>query len=891
MRVNSVQGYSIARNSRRDLGTGTRVSNNSYSTQFAVPKLVRISFTGMHMDQVASITPENNGLGLPEAAQGGEGVVGFELPESLKKHEKVKIKQADGTFIEKPVDARSFMPFWEHNNPKGGYKFLIHKGIKREELRPPKVVDKTHPAKYDTMPAQMFYSANLGEDIEAVAKRFHVPVDEISYVIQSKPNGSGPDAPSKYCILEPTSAQGTITRLSDSVLGETQSVPYRIFKISDINPTYNKLKGGNNYFYYTPSLARASKPYSYDCWGNVPFEAEVVNSDGMRALAKAIHSQMNTEEFGFYQPASVICHDRTSNTYGNHVANMSAAGDKSVDGIKVHIIDHNTGRNYQGLTDSPFKFLTVVGDASDAAKIKALPYFDILSKANQYGINSDQLSPRERQIAHSIIDPAMDNFRDGAGTYNILKTGISSARLNPDNISVGTVSHTFDAEMKSQETPDAAKFLTDDFASITTKSAGNGVTPANMKFDDPTAPFGRGDNGLSAESPKGFTPFKYDGSNIEEVIAAKEKNARWLTDLIWKAGEKGQKELNELFFNKGQIADGHNVIGYLSPIKDGEILVFGFGRPDEQKGFPMSTGGYLDFLKRKDIPQETKLKVKVLLGAGPWNKNADDYKAIEHDIKEIQNLDGGIYKHNIMYIDGFTPNKITGCCHYGMFTSRREMYGITPIECKIAGTPYGTTKTGGPVDYTNPKNGFLTKNAVEVRPERLGLTYANSEWEIDQARINAQKPQVGDIFAEMIDEYTNHRDEYVAKSKKNIEELVDWHNNAEYNHGKSANRIYLDDILETDKGWEARKKTPMQRLLGQFGEFREDAEEVLGPAAKNSKPIKAILLVVGGLAVLSGGYYIWKKSRGVNKQSVQTAQAQSQDPKTQENQPKIDKAA
>lgn len=892
MRINSVQGYSIARNSRRDLNTGVQVRNSAYSTGINTPKMVRISFTGMNMEQVASITPENNGLGLPEAAQGGEGVVGFELPESLKKHEIVKIKQADGSFIEKKVDARSFMPFWEHNNPKGGYKFLIHKGIKRSELRPPEVVDKAHPAKYDTMPANMFYSANLGEDIETVAKRFGVPLDEISYVIQSKPNGTGPDAPSKYCILEPTSAQGEITRLSDTVLGETQTIPYRIFKISDINPTYNKLKGGLNYFYYTPSLAKASKPYSYDCWGNVPFEAEVINSDGMRALAKAIHSQMNTEEFGYYQPASVLCHDRIANTYGVHLANMSAAGDTSVNGVKAHIVDHNTGRNYQGATDSPMKFLRVVADSSDAEKLRSLPYFDILVKADQFGINSDRLSPRERQIAHAVIDPALDNFRDGAGTYNILKAGISSARLNPDNVSVGTVSHTFDAEMKSPETPEAAKFLTDDFASITTKSAGNGVTPANMRFDDPNAPFGRGDNGLTREAPKGYTPFKYNGDNIEEVIEAKHKNSKWLSKLIWEAGEKGQDALNELFFNKGQISEGHNVMGYISPIKDGEILVFGFGRPDEQKGFPMSTGGFLDFLKREDIPQETKQKVKLILGAGPWNREAEDYKDICRDLEEIWNLDGGIYKHNIMYIDGFTPNKFTGCCHYTLFTSRREMYGITPIESKIAGTPYGSTKTGGPVDYTNPKNGFLTEHAVELRPERFGLTYANTEREIDRARINAQKPQVGNIFAAFIEQYTNDKQGYIAMSKKNIEEKVDWHNNAEYNHGKSANRIYLDDILETDKGWEARKKNPLQRVMGQFGEFREDVETVLGPAATKSKPMKVVLIVVGSLAVLSGGYYLWKKSKTAKKPVDQTTQNKSQETvNAQENKPKLDKAA
>lgn len=883
MRINSVQGYSLV-NSKKRVNTRVNVNANSNSMQVKSSNFVKLSFTG-NVWQVASVTPENNGLGLPETSQGGEGVVGFELPESLKKHETVRVKQADGTFVEKSVDARSFMPFWEYNNPKGGYKFLIHKGIKREELRPPKVVDKQHPAKYDTMPANMFYSANPGEELEAVAKKFGVPVDEISYVIQSSPNGTRPDSPSRYCILEPTSVKGIVTRMSDSSLSETQDVPYRLFKISEINPTYNKLKNGANYFYYTPGLAKASKPYSYDCWGNVPFEAEIVNSDGMRALTRSIHKQMNTEEFGYYQPASVLAHDRIANTYGNHMANLSSAGDTSVNGIKAHIIDHNTGEHYQGATDNPMKFLRVVTDPSDVEALKASPYFDILQKADQYGINSEMLSPRERQIAHAIIDPALDNFRDGAGNYNILKTGISSARLNPDNISVGTVSHTFDAEMKSPETPDAAKFLTDDFASIKTKSAGNGVTPANMKFDDPTAPFGRGDNGLTREAPKGYTPFKYNGNNIEEVIAAKHANSKWLTNLIWNAGEKGQDALNELFFNKGQIADGHNVMGYLSPIKDGEILVFGFGRPDEQKGYVMTTGGYLDFLKRKDIPQEEKLKVKVLIGAGPWNKGDPEYAAICNDLNEIWNLDGGIYKHNIMYVDGFTPNKFTGCCHYCMFTSRREMYGITPVESKIAGTPYGTTKTGGPVDYTNSKNGFLTDHAVELRPERFGLTYANSDRQIDQARVNAQKPQVGRIFAEMFDEYTNHHDVYVAKSKKNIEELVDWHNNAEYNHGKSANRIYLDDILETNKGWEARNKNPLQRIIGQFGEFKEDVETVLGPSAKHSKPMKIILIAVGSLAVLSGGYYIWKKASGGKKHVNPETQVQN------DNKPKIDKAA
>ena len=103
-------------NSRVNYKSG--ISSNGVSSvtspnSSAKSKMVLLSFTGKNMRQLASFTPENNGLGLPEAAQGGEGCVGYEAPESLRLHE--------------DIDARSFMPFWEHNNPKGGYKFLIHR--------------------------------------------------------------------------------------------------------------------------------------------------------------------------------------------------------------------------------------------------------------------------------------------------------------------------------------------------------------------------------------------------------------------------------------------------------------------------------------------------------------------------------------------------------------------------------------------------------------------------------------------------------------------------------------------------------------------------------------------------------------------------------------------
>ncbi|MBR6721832.1 glycosyltransferase [bacterium] len=839
MRVQSVQSYALT-NSKVQSSSSVGVSKAPMATS----NVVQLVFTGgaKNLKQLASITPENTGLGLPEASLGGEGVVGYEMPASFRKHE--------------GVDARSFMPFWNYDNPKGGYKFIIH----READYPEGV--KGLP---DTMPAKAFYSADPGETLETVARKFGLKPSEISYVIQSKPNGVGPEAQSRYCLLEPTSVKGKITRLSDTVLGETQDVSYALFKISENNPKYNKLKGEPHYFIYTPDLAKAAKPYSYDCWGNVPFEAEIINSDGMRALAKAIHTQMNTDEFGHFNPASVVAHDRIAHTYGNHMANMSLHGESAVEGVKVHIIAHNTGRYYQGLTSDPFKMLSVVGDASDAEVLRGLPDFDILSKAKQFGIDNEvMLSPRERTVAWSVLEPYLRPFRDSAGTYNILKTGIAAAATNPENISTGTVSHTFDSEMKSHETPDAARHLTDDYASIETKSVLNGSTPANLRLDDPTADFGRGNNGLSAQKA-GFTTFKYDGTNIEEVIVAREKNAKWFTSLIDGAHAQGQDALNRVFFNEGQLAEGQNVIGYLKAMQDGDKLIMGWGRPDEQKAYNITLEGFKQFLARKDIPLEEKLRFRVVTGAGKWDENAKDYKSIRRIISEIEAMDDGAYKGLVMHVDGFFPNRLVGCATYGMFTSRREMCGITPLECKTAGVPYAATRTGGPVDYTNPSNGFLTKEVVEGRPERYGLTWNHSMDEIDDARCARQAEQISDIFVEMLEEQKGDRKAYIAKCKKNIEELVDWHNNSEYNAGKSANRAYLEDILETHKAWDERPKNPLKRIAGEFGKFREKAEDILQTTAK-TRPMKIVLSVLGAFAVGSGIYFIYKNRQAAKQE-------------------------
>ncbi len=801
-----------------------------------------ITFGKRYTNQVAEFTPECTGNGLPEMAQGGEGVVGFELGESLNKYESVRGKK---------VDDRRFMPIWNYNNQNGGHKFLIHKGIKTADLP-------------DTMPANLFISGKVGQTKEDIARVLKISPDEIDYVIQSKPNGSGPKAPSKYNILVPTSIQGTVKCPSTIHIGEMQEVPYQLMQMSEHQPSYVKFANKkHNYFIYTPEFARTSKPYSYDAFGNTPFEAEIINSNGMRAWAEILESKMDTEEFGHFKPANVICHDRPASSFMIHLANMSAQGHKELNGIKAHKVEHNPSWDYQGHTDDPFKMMSVVGTEKDMEVLRSHPEFPTVQKAfYNGGLNSGALTEDERLIAKSIIEPFVAPFRDYFGTYNITKMPIVGVRTNPNNISLGTVSWNFGHEMMSMDTPDAARGLTGEYASIPMKHVANGVTIANLRFDERDVQFGRGDNGLSLpENTKNFTPFKYNGHNIEEVLAAKEKNARWLTNLIWEAGQKGQEELDKLFFREADIKAGHTAMGYLSPIKDGEILILGLGRADTQKGFPISTGAAVHFFERKDIPKETKLKVKFLFGGGPWNKDHPHFKMIQKDLEKLETLDGGIYKHNMMYNNGFTPNRWNACAHFGSYTSEYEMFGITPIEAKASAAPSSVTATGGFMDYTKDGvNGFTTKEPVLGSPEKYGLTYQNTPQEIELARINRQIPQVSDNYKRMIELYTNDHKGYVEMCRKNIEEKVDWHNNAQYNHGVSANRRYLDVIFESEKGWGPRVKDTMKRLVGEFGLLPENLEQMATQA--KSRPARvALYAAIGVLAAGSAIYMYILKSK------------------------------
>ena len=825
-----------------------------------------VTFTGegKNVHQILSLAYENKATGLGEDSQGGLGVVTAEAPESFRKHE--------------GLDVRTIMPFHEYNNPKGGLKFLYIKDVKQ-------VKDETNPQTGeiiqtvklpDEIEAKWFMSAEPGQTLEDFARSHNYNPEDLRYVIQSEPKGNDANSLSKYCLIEPTSAAGEIERMSDIDIGETQKVKYQLFKISKDNPGYNKLSDTPNYWMYTQELAKTPRPYTYGPEGYGGMNSEIINSDFCRAVLKA-GEQMNTEEFGYFNTANFWGHDRTVAMLVNHLADESARGNEFYNGTITHFTMHNPGRNYQGFTDNPFAFARAIFSVEDVEKMRNHPQYELLQNFNARGW--ENLTEVEKKFVRNAFDPFIGVFKDFFGTYNITKVALVGQMVNPKNTTSGTVSPNFDKEMKNPNM-DVAPGIEEELRSLTTISPLNGSTPANLGLDNNNKDFGAGSNILS-EQKGGFTPFKYTGDNIEEIIKIREANSKWLTGIIADAAAKGQEELNKVFFNEAQITQGTSVFGSLSKIEDGDMLVMGWGRPDEQKGYPITFEGFLKFLKREDVPKERKLKVKLLVGAGrdPWDKNARDFKLIQKLLKEIQELDGGIYAHNVMYVDGLFPNKLVGCATHCIFTSRREMCGITPLEAKTAGVPYITTATGGPVDYTNSLNGWLTKTAPEMTPDFDNLTWDTPADIIDDARIERSSNDISDCFKAMTDEYFDNKPSYIARCKKNIEEKLDWHNNDEFNGGKSANKMYRNDIWHIDEGWEARDKSPMKRLIGSVTEtapetIQETAEEIKTTVKSKTNNVKNqikhssnkwVKIAVGtGIAIAAAGTaaYVYIKKYG-----------------------------
>lgn len=615
-------------------------------------------------------------------------------------------------------------------------------------------------------------------------------------------------------------------------------------------------KGYSAYGAYGTSGTYSTGAYNTKGGGNY-VSTNVAYADNNRALVE-IMPKLNTEAHGNYNPANWWLHDRPAFMTMNAIADASHFGNEYYNGLKIHGTFHNPGRDYQGAESNPFEFFRMVARQED---IEALNKHPQVAKLKKIEANWANATKDEKSYVNQIMRPFMENFLDDyidtandIHTFNISMTPVAGTRLNPRNMSAGTVSVNYGKEMKSLDTPDIAQYLTTQLGKVKTLDITNGSTPANLRLNDPTANFCQGNNinGLT-KLKEGFTTFEYKpvfdeagkviSDNIEEVLEAKKSNTKWLLDSLGDAFEKGGSSgITKMFFTDKQVSDNNaSVVGHLSKYEDGDMLLMGWGRPDPQKGYPSTFQAFLDFLKDPNIDKEVKQHTKLLVGAGVWENDARDYKWVQDIIRQIGEIDGGIYKGNACYVNGFFPNRLVGCATHSIFSSRFEPCGITPLESFAAGTPVISTRTGGAPDFITETRGYLTKNpylrsveSLKLDPAKLAGKKAEEIGNIiDSERMFANASELKECIIAATSDYSLKPEEgklskYAEMVKDAITQKIDWHENAAYNGGKSANERYMTEVFEVDKGANSRNLEKLKRLVGdRFGIAIEDGAKKL----------------------------------------------------------------
>lgn len=249
-------------------------------------------------------------------------------------------------------------------------------------------------------------------------------------------------------------------------------------------------------------------------------------------------------------------------------------------------------------------------------------------------------------------------------------------------------------------------------------------------------------------------------------------------------------------------------MGGLSEFKEGDQLFISWGRADKQKGFPVTMESFYQYFSDPNISDDMKSKTKVLMGAGPWPESSKEWKMIQETLKKIQELDGGKYKDNVIYLNGYFSNRIGMFSDWAIVTSEYEPCGITPLEAFASATPVLSHRTGGSPDFItayNGKNseaatGFLTKHAYKVNPAVLGAAVDTKGEQLDAVRRKALGKENAVNIKEAMELSINNPEDYKKMSRNAISLKIDWHENSAFNGGKSAIRKYFEDAWHITVG-------------------------------------------------------------------------------------------
>ncbi len=835
-----------------------------YNNSERLGPVARISFRGnsaKQAHQFASFSAEDKGLGLKIYNEGGEAVVVQEQANSWGKH--------------LGADYRAFLPYHAPDNPDGMMKII-------KDLEVGADGKLIHPGDY-TIPV---------EKIETVDANYVLKQGE-SFIVQDVVI----DGKSKYIPLERTEIAGTVKKLADRSF-DVEQEPYRVFKVLEPRPN----KGVSKYLIYTPEMAKSPGCYktpTNKTAGAYTAAADDLYSTTARIFAKILPA-LNNEKHGSFNPANILLHDRHAFPATLEMAARSAKGDSYYNGVVTDSIFHNPGRPYQGYSEDGLAFLRKVATEEFLQDLSKLPDYNTLKTIDEARFSQNGATEAQIKRANEILKPFLEQFIDELGTYNMTKIPIVSLEANPRNMKMGTVSPHYEREMITQNA--ISEGLTKTFARIKKEypdsfiSVLNGSTPANLKLGEQWADFGRGKNVLSTKPlQEGFTVFQYaqDGSlNLQQVLDAKKANTKWLLNHLAEAAkdvgdENNPSGLQKLFFNEEQInQDRSTIIGQLSHYEEGDKLIMGWGRPDEQKGMAATIESFLKFLQDPEIPVEVKKQTKLLAGAGVWNKTpkaagfVDDWKNINAFIEQIQKLDGGIYAKNVMYVDGFFPNRLAVAATHSIFTSRFEPCGITPLESYATGTPVTSVKTGGAPNFIQDGvSGFLTKTPYLVEPEAVGKTAQDAIDVIDDARREAITDDLANCLKKAI---LLNDEEYSKMVASALSQKVDWHENAAYNDGLSANRVYTDKVfglnVEKEKIVSVSKERNNVKLNNVFPSItdflsnivtavKEGAENATETATKavKSMGLGKVLLIVAGLGTAGFGAVAYVKKQKAQK--------------------------
>lgn len=776
------------------------------------------------------------------------------------------------------------------NNLKKKTLTKITQNITDEIAAPINEKYKEDLAKAKEKDIQLTTEARKKYDAEKAKSPFH-PIHENEIAIQTKIKNE----------IKEKLATEEIKKRIDTVYNETINSEAFQNELKSIKAAPEVSERNAAYFIHTKDLAKFDTAYgsggkgysaygaygttgsystgAYSTGGGNFVSTNIAYADNNRALVEIL-PKLNTEAHGFYNPANIWLHDRPAFITMNAIADASHFGNDYYNGLKVHGTFHNPGRDYQGAESNPFEMFKMLARPEDIETLKKHSQLEKLKKIEaRWGKEWDKAPLSEKNFANQILRPFMANFLDDyvdtandVRTFNISMTPIAGTNINPRNMSGGTVSVNYGKEMKSLETPDIAQYLTTKLAATKTIDITNGSTPANLRLDDPTANFCQGNNinGLT-ELKEGFTTYKYDPklNNLDEVLNAKKSNTKWLLDSLGDAFEKGGPQgITKMFFTDKQVSENNaSIIGHLSKYEDGDMLFMGWGRPDPQKGYPSTFQAFLDFLKDPKIDSEVKKHTKLLVGAGVWENDARDYTWVQDIIRQIGELDGGIYKGNACYVNGFFPNRLVGCATYTIFSSRFEPCGITPLESFASGTPVISTKTGGAPDFITETRGYLTKNPYLRNPESLKIDPAKLAGKkaeeigniIDAERMFANASELKECIIAATSDYNLKPEEgkltkYGEMVKDAITQKIDWHENAAYNGGKTANERYMTEVFEVDKGIEGRNFEKLKRLVGEFGTAVEDGAKKL-----RNKWTKTIIGTGIAIAAIGTAAYAYMK--------------------------------